>query len=115
MPLSFHDQTVIRVRADLAPDRYGDPIRDWANATLTDLPGCRLLPEPTDTGPSNVVDRDRVVDRWLLFAPPDTDLVFSDRVRLDDGDYEVNGDVVHWPSPTGRLAHIEAHLVRVKG
>lgn len=115
MPLSFHQQTVTRVRAGLTPDRYGDSVRDWANATLADLPGCRVLPDTNDTAPSNVVDRDRVIDRWLLFAPPDTDLVASDRVRLDDGDYEVDGDVMHWPSPTGRIAHLEVRLMRVKG
>lgn len=117
MGVSFHRDTVTRVRAPLADDRYGDDVRDWANATTQDIPGCRIAPASiaADDSPSNVIDRDRLNRRFNFFGPPGADLVASDRIRWQGEDYDITGDVRHWRSPSGRLAHIEADLLRVEG
>lgn len=115
--ISFHRDVITRVRAPLSADRYGDDVRDWGNATATDIRGCRVVPGAvgSDSAPTNVIDRDRLNRRFQLFAPPDADLLGSDRIRWQGVDYEITGDVRRWRSVTGRLAHIEADLLRVEG
>lgn len=113
--ISFHRQTVTVIRASTTANRYGDDIRDWNTADEVDLTGVRLIPQAADNNIENVVDRDRIIRRWVLFAPPDADVVASDRIRYGGDLYEIDGEVRHWPSPSGRLSHIEADLTRVEG
>jgi hypothetical protein len=107
--ISFHNETVQVLTAVAATDRYGNQALTWDAPVVTDVPGCRVLPVP---GPEVL---DRVTTKWMLFAPPDTALVSANRVRWNGTTYDVVGDVRRWPSPTGRMAHIEADLARVEG
>lgn len=109
---SFHRDTVTVVRPTIGPNRYGDDVVDWSTPTLIDIPGCRVIPA---AGAEMVVDRDQVIRRSLLFAPPSADIRATDRIRWQGADYDVDGDVRHWRGPSGALAHIEADLVRVEG
>lgn len=111
--ISFHHASVTRIRASLTTDNtYGDQARDWAHATETTMTGGRLLPM---LGGEDTVDRAQLTRRWLYFAPPDADWVSTDRLRWNDTDYEIDGSVRLWSSPTGRLAHLEIDLLRVEG
>lgn len=112
--ISFERDTVTRVRAPLVTDEYGQPTsqRDWTAATRTDINGCGMQPLP---GYAYTLDRDAVVTRWRLVAPPDADLVSTDRIEWGGSTYEVDGDVESWSSPTGNLAHIKALLTRRSG
>lgn len=107
--VSFHRETIEVLISDTQVDRYGNektPV--WESYTTTAVDGCRLL--PVEGG--EVVDRR--TRRYILFAPAATVLDASNRVRWSGTTFEVL-DVRTWPSPTGRLAHIEADLQRVEG
>lgn len=110
--ISYHRDAITVLRAPLVDDGYGNSQPDWENPTSTVVTGCRLQPE---RGDDYVLDREAVITRWRLFAPADTDLKATDRVEHQGVIYEVEGSVEHWPSPTGRLAHVEALLRRAEG
>lgn len=107
--ISFHRETIEVLSASGQLDRYGNAPLNWSQATTTTVENCRLLPVPSDE------IQERLTRRWTLYAPPDTALVSSNRIRWQGAVYEVSGEVRRWPSPTGRLAHIEADLERVEG
>lgn len=110
--IQFATDTITVLRAVAAVDRYGDTISGWDTPTETDLVGCRVQPA---AGPEDTVDRDQITRRWLLFAPPGADILATDRIRWNGDDYDIDGELRRWSSPTGRLAHIEADLTRVEG
>lgn len=110
--ISFHSQTVTVLRAASTADRYGDLTTDWSSPGQIDVGNCRVLPM---AGAEVIVDRDQIVRRWLLFAPPSADIIETDRVRVNGRDYEIDGTVRRWLSPSGRLAHLEADLKLVEG
>ena len=84
---------IVRERAPLVDDGYGNSVRDWAAASLLTIPNCSVQPA---VGTEVTVNRDTVVSRWQLFAPEGTDLLPSDRVRHLGVVYEVDGDVQLW-------------------
>lgn len=112
MSISYHQDTIAILRAGLVDDGYGNQVPDWSTPTSTSVPGCRLQPEQAG---EYVLDREAVVTRWRLFAPDGTDLRATDRVEHAGEVYEVEGEPERWPSPTGRLAHVEALLRRTEG
>lgn len=115
--LFFH-QSVVRLRAPVVPDRYGNRVRDWAAAERTPWTGVSVQPagrsEDQATG-----DRDTATTGWSLQSQPgvDLDLLPTDRVELADGVVcEVVGEVARHPDPWGRgVHHVEATLQRVTG
>lgn len=110
--ISFHRDTVTRLRATAGTNRYGDVVTDWATPDQRDITGCRVTPA---LGTEMVVDRDQVIRRWVLSAPYGADVLATDRIRWQGNDYEIDGEVRRWPSPTGAMAHIEADLLLVQG
>lgn len=111
--IQFATDTVTVLRVGTTTDRYGDTVAgDWTSATETVVARCRVQPA---AGPEDTVDRDQITRRWLLFAPPGADIVASDRIRHAGVDYDIDGEIRRWSSPSGRLAHIEADLLRVEG
>lgn len=110
--ISFHTDTITRLRAEPTVDRYGDSTQNWAVPDQLAVTGCRVIPA---AGPEDVVDRDQITRRWVLFAPPTADILATDRVRWRGDDYEVTGDVRSWRSPSGRVSHLELDLTRVEG
>lgn len=111
MRLSFANQTVERMRATVVTDRYGNETRDWDNPQVTTVSNCIVAPMSGEETLS--LDGQHVISRWKLDVPEGTDIISIDRVRYDDREYEIDGWVQHWPSPTGRIAHVEAVLKRV--
>jgi hypothetical protein len=111
MSISFLTQTITRVRPVYTTER-GDQVADWTNATTTDLTGWRLQPL---VGEELLGLRDAVTRRWKAFGPPGVDVTELDRIRYAGVEYEVDGFVQRWPSPTGVLAHTELILKRVEG
>lgn len=88
-------ETVVRVR-DATPgeDKYGDPIDPATPGGETDIPGCLVAmirsTEPTDENQSGVVTG------WTVFAPPGTDFVRSDQVKIRGVLCDVDGEVADW-------------------
>ncbi len=110
--ISWHRDTVTRLRAATTTDRYGNETHDWSTPDELPITGCDVQPL---AGPEDTVDRQQVTRRWVLFAPAAADITAADRIRWDGDDYDIDGEVRPWRSPTGRLDHIEADLVRVEG
>lgn len=121
MTLSFKNQTITVIRPGTVLER-GDDLLDWDSATEHFVDDCRLQPMATEevlfTGSAaseGGTARDAVVTRWKWFGPYDADLDPRDRIRYEGIEYEVDGQVRRWPSPTERLAHAEAVFRRVDG
>lgn len=119
--LSFKNQTITVIRADRIDER-GDEVLDWDSADEWDIEGCTLQPMATEevrfTGSVETeggTARRAVVTRWKVFGPYDADLDPQDRVRYRDVEYDVEGQVQRWPSPTGALEHMECQIRRVDG
>lgn len=111
--ISFHTDTITRLRAPLVEDEYGNQVPDWPAAEPgVPITGCRVQPE---RGGEYTIDREAIVTRWRLFAPDGADLLDTDRVRHGGVDYDIDGSIERWPSPTGALAHLEARLRKVEG
>ena len=113
--ISFARDTITRLRAPLVADGYGTPasLRDWANASELDIPGCRV--HPAGSSEVNAQGRETVAVALRAFAPAGADIAAGDRVEWEGATYEVEGDPQSWPSPTGGLAHLEFGMRKVAG
>lgn len=109
-----YGETVTRLRAPLVTDRYGSQVRDWANATRTDIPGGGLAPRPA--GEEDGQGREGVIIGWTWFAPAGTDILATDRVEVRGEVHQVDGEPADWRSPfTGWHPGIAVNLRRVEG
>lgn len=112
----WHRDVLTRVRAPLADDVYGNPVRDWTAAVRTDLPGWRVQPvQGSRANAADSVPRDGLERNRRAFGPPGVDLEQTDRIEWQGDTWLIDGDVDRWRSPTGRLAHIEIMLTRMEG
>ena len=112
MPLSFMRDTVTVLRAELSTKR-GMENYDWTEAEEITLTNVQVIAQGTtrDFG-------DRVLnvsDRRTLRAPYNADIQAGDRVIWNGETYEVDGEVFHTKSPTGRVSSTRCTLVRWKG
>jgi hypothetical protein len=107
-------QTVTRLRAPLIANEYGLEAskRDWEHAESLEIRGCSVQPS---VYPEYDRDREAVTIGWKLYAPTSAGLLASDRIVSDGLTYEIEGEPLTWPSPSGQLDHIEAVLKRVVG
>ena len=112
MPLSFMNDSAVVVRPAAKSSR-GSTVADWANATRRTLANVQITPEST------AQDRDgRVVnvsDRFRLRARYGADIQAGDRVEWNGATYEVDGDVFHVKSPTGRVSSTRCSLALWSG
>lgn len=111
---SWCRETVTVLRAAYVVDRYGNATteRDWANATARSLSGCSVQPV---AGNEVLVDRDAIINRWIIYAPKGSDVLSTDRVVHKGITYEVDGDVRVWTGATGNHDSVQAILQRVEG
>ncbi len=98
---SFARETLTRLRYPKTTD-HGVDVPDYtANPTEDDSAGWWL--EPIES--QEVIDgRLAVLTGYLVAGPADADFVAEDRARYRGVVYEVIGEVMHVPSPTGALA-----------
>lgn len=112
MACSFFKDTVTVLRAPLRESR-GAMVPDWENAERIPLSRVQVTPAST------VQDRDgRVVnvsDRFTLRAGYEADIEAGDRVEWDGRTFEVDGDVFHTQSPTGRASSTRCTLAFWEG
>jgi hypothetical protein len=112
MPLSFMTDAVTVIRPSTKTVR-GSTVPDWGNATEHQLAHCQVTAAATSQ------ERDgRVVnvsDRRTLRARYDADIRPGDRVRWNGEVYEVDGEVFHSESPTGRVSSTRCALQRWEG
>lgn len=112
MGLSFFRDSVTIVRAGLGV-KNGQEYRDWTSTTEKTLTRVQV----TAAGTSRDFDgrTESITDRRTLRANYDADIQEGDRVVYDGNVYEVDGEVFHTKSPTGRASSTRCTLVRWKG
>ena len=102
--------TVIRPAAKTV---RGSVVPDWDNATEHELTRVQV------TAASTQQDRDgrvvNVAQGRTLRAMYDADVKPGDRIRFEDAIYEVDGEVFHSKSPTGRVSSTRCALRRWEG
>lgn len=112
MPLSFFRDTVTVIRPGTGT-KNGQEVNDWTNATESTLTRAQVTAQSTSR------DFDgrllNVTDRRTLRAGYDADIKAGDRVVFNGETYEVEGEVFHTKSPTGRVSSTRCTLVRWTG
>lgn len=112
MPLSFMKDTVKVLRAPVTK-KNGAEIRNWSKPTETTLSNVQVTASSTSRdfeGRALQVD-----DRRILRARYNADIQPGDRIQWNGETYEVDGEVFHTKSPTGRVSSTRCTLVRWEG
>lgn len=108
---SFAMQTVTILTAATVAD-HGAQVADWSTPTETVESGWLLQPL---TSTEVMENRNAVQAQWRGHGPADSSVTATSRVRFNGQDFEVVGEPLRWPSPTGALAHTEVLLSRWEG
>lgn len=112
MGLSFFRDSVTIIRAPIAK-KNGQEYRDWENAEESTLERVQVTAAGTSRDFAGRVES--ITDARTLRASYDADIREGDRVVYDGRLYEVNGEVYHTKSPTGRASSTRCTLTRWKG
>lgn len=112
MPLSFFRDTVTVMRPTVAT-KNGMTYNSWENPSTHVLTNVQV----TAQGTSRVFEEriEQVTDRRTFRASYDADIEAGDRVVWNGETYEIDGEVFHTKSPTGRVSSTRCTLVRWKG
>ncbi len=112
IPGTFQRVTIVRLRYPVIVD-HGVERADYA-ATPTRLPIEGCWTEPIET--QSVVDgRLAVLTGHTIAAPPRIDVRPADHIELAGVEYEIRGDVMPIPSPTGALDATKLNVFRWEG
>lgn len=112
MPLSFFSDTVTRLRAPIE-SKNGSDYFDWAQATELVITKVQVTAQSTSRDFEGRVLN--VSDRGTLRAAYDADIKAGDRIVWQGETYEVEGEVFHTKSPSGRVSSTRCTLVRWDG
>ena len=112
MPLSFFRDTVTRLRAPIE-SKNGSDYFDWTQATELVITNVQVTAQSTSRDFEGRVLN--VSDRRTLRAAYDADIKAGDRIVWQGETYEVEGEVVHTKSPSGRVSSTRCTLVRWDG
>ncbi len=112
MGLSFFRDTVTIIRAPLEM-RNGSEYRNWNNVTSHELE--RVQVTAAGTSRDFAGRTENITDRRTLRANYDADIQEGDRVSFGGNLYEIDGEVFHTQSPTGRASSTRCTLTRWKG
>lgn len=104
---SFASQTITVLRAPLVDD-HGDMVPDWSQPPTEIVVTDVVLAPPRSRSVQNVHE---VTTEVMLFAPIDTDIHDTDRVRYNGLTYAIRGEVLRYEA--GVLDHVEAYLTTV--
>ena len=112
MPLSFMRDSATVLRAPLIM-KNGQQVRDWTHATQHTVANIQCTPQATSREFDGRVTQ--VTDRRTFRAMYDADVQPGDRIVWDGNTYEIDGEVFHTKSPTGRVSSTRCSLVRWEG
>lgn len=112
MPLSFMTDSVVRLRAP-SSIKNGMEHKDWTNATSKTISRVQVAAQSTSRDFEGRVLN--VSDRRTLRAMYDADIQAGDRITWNGETYEIEGEVYHTKSPTGRVSSTRCTLVRWSG
>ncbi|MCJ1687782.1 hypothetical protein [Rathayibacter sp. VKM Ac-2927] len=108
---TFARETITRIRYPRITDG-GVDVADRDHPERTAITGCWL--EPARSA-ENTDGRAAVFTGWTVAAPPTADVRADDHIEYQGIEYEVLGDVLRVPSPTGALAHTQLTIQRWEG
>ena len=112
MPLSFFRDEVIRRRAVLKV-KNGMEYPDWDDANEITIKNVQVTAAATSR---ELEERTlNVSDRRTLRAGYDADIQAGDRIVWNGEVYDIDGEVFHSKSPTGRISTTRCALMRFKG
>lgn len=98
------------VHAPLVTDRYGNLVRDWANAGTTTHKAWVTQRDASEDDTNRTAE----VSGWRMFAYPDNPVAAGDRIIYDGAVFEVVGHPAKAKTPRGPH-HVEAELRLVVG
>ncbi|MFD5384244.1 hypothetical protein ACFWMG_04605 [Streptomyces sp. NPDC127074] len=108
--------TIVRPGASTGYDEYGAEVPGLPEEIP--VPGCGIAPRDGNAASGNeqTQARDTVIIGLTLYAPAGTDLRPTDKVRIANVLYEVDGQAGAFKSPfTGSSGPVVAALERVTG
>lgn len=110
--ISWWNDTVSRKRPGAKTER-GSVVPDWSKASVLAISGCHVQPASTSLTQDGRIEG--LFEGMTLYAPATADIKAGDHVVYNNNEYEINGEVKNWFSPTGQLAHLVINLVRWSG
>lgn len=90
-------ETVTRLRATTATNRYNDAEADWDDPAELDIDDCAVAPRDAEEDRAN--GRQAVIHGFNVYAPAGTEVLPSDRLRIRGDDHEVDGEPGVWVNP----------------
>jgi hypothetical protein len=112
MGLSFFRDAVTILRAPLET-RNGAEYRNWTHTASHTVEHVQVTAASTTRDYAGRTES--TTDRRTLRANYDADIQEGDRVVYKGNLYEIDGEVFHTQSPTGRASSTRCALVRWKG
>lgn len=112
MPLSFCNETVEVLRAPFIK-KNGMELRDWDNAQSHNEHSILITAQATSQEFAERTEQKTV--RRTLRGPYDADIIAGDRIVWNGDTYDIEGEVFHSKSPTGRASSTRCTLVRFNG
>ena len=112
MPLSFMRDTAKRLRAPITV-KNGMERRDWENADEKTLQNVQITAQSTSEEFAGRVTQSTT--RRTFRAGYEADVKPGDRIIWNGDTYEIDGEVFHTKSPTGRVSSTRCTLVRWEG
>ena len=111
MPLSFFRDSVTVQRGTLT-SKNGMEYYDFSNPATITVSRVQVTAQSTSQDFERTLN---VTDRRTLRAAYDADIQTGDRVVWNGETYEVEGEVFHTKSPTGRVSSTRCTLARWTG
>lgn len=97
--MSFpNGETVTRLRATAATDRYGNTTYDWTTPSELDIPDVGVVPR---VGSEDLANRTATITGTGLYLPTDAvvDVLPTDKFRVRGTVRDVDGEIAEWISP----------------
>lgn len=112
MALSIFKDTVTIMRAPIA-EKNGMEYRNWQAASSHVLSRVLITPETTMRDFEGRVEQ--ISDRRRFRADYDADIEAGDKIIFEEKEYQIDGEIFHTKSPTGRVSSTRCALVRWEG
>ena len=112
MPLSFMNDAVTVIRAPLIR-KNGAQIRDWDNAERHIVEHVQVTAQATSREFDSRTTQN--TDRRTLRTAYEADIKTGDHIEWNGNLYEIDGEVFHTKSPTGRASSTRCSLARWEG
>jgi hypothetical protein len=111
LPISFARATLTRLRPTTSTD-HGNTSRSYPD-TGPAVPGCIVT--PASAREDNLSNRTATITQYEVKAPATADIEDDDHLIYRGKTYQIVGEVLYQPSPTGNLDHLTFFMERFNG